>query len=589
VPGSPQSPPGNPRKIIWLQGTKSEPSVHLWCPPSPTPWPWTAVNASQSILGVRLQAGSGEPEDLDLEFSSVFRIGRDPACEVQLKSPLVSRVHAEVWPSSGSWWVRDLGSTNRLILNGEGVDRGELKDGDTLQLGKGAPTLQLSLRDTPGTEARGRSATDHPPARVGPEDDPETAKGSTVRMKDPGGGAVPGVTRAQREPKAEAGMSLSEIEEKYLNPESDQPAGQRTQFIRMAYAQVQKREKRRTRLILGIVGALLLISAGYGLYQSQRIRRIESQAAELFQLMKRYEVQLVGLRQQAEESGSPELLAQVSSIETTRQAYVENYEAFVRDRGLYRRLKTDEERLIYETARVFGESEFEISSSFIAAVSESIHGYWLVGRGRARLLEALERAEANGYAERISAALQRHGVPPEFFYLALQESDFNARAVGPETRWGRAKGMWQFIPATAERYGLETGSLTATTERDPNDQRLDFELATDAAARYLRDLHGILTQASGLLVMASYNWGEHRVQPRLENLPEPRDVFREEFAGVPEDPASRNYWRFLTEYEDKMPEETKDYVIKIFSAAVIGRDPRAFGLEMENPLGFLGN
>jgi soluble lytic murein transglycosylase-like protein len=296
------------------------------------------------------------------------------------------------------------------------------------------------------------------------------------------------------------------------------------------------------------------------------------------------EVELVELRRQLEETGSLQLAAAVSTRESEILARAERWEGYVKERGLYRRLKTREDTLIFETARVFGESEFQISGSFIEAVLREIRQYWLGPGGRDRYLRALRTAQGNGYTRRIAQVLRERGVPTEFFYLALQESDFNAQAVGPETRWGRAKGMWQFIPATAERYGLSPGSRAHTAERDPNDERLDFELATDAAARYLRDLHGILTQASGLLVMAAYNWGEHRVVPRLETLPEPRDVFREEFAEVPEDPSFRNYWTFLSEYEDRMPEETKLYVLRIFSAAVIGRDPRHFGLDVENPL-----
>ena len=144
--------------------------------------------------------------------------------------------------------------------------------------------------------------------------------------------------------------------------------------------------------------------------------------------------------------------------------------------------------------------------------------------------------------------------------------------------------MWQFIPSTGERYGLDPGPLSETAQRDPSDDRQDFALASDAAARYLRDLHGVLTQASGLLVMAAYNWGEHRVAPRLESLPTPRDVFQAEFAEVPTNPSSRNYWTFLSEYGDRMPDQTKDYVIKIFSAAVIGQAPEHFGFEFGNPL-----
>ena len=33
-----------------------------------------------------------------------------------------------------------------------------------------------------------------------------------------------------------------------------------------------------------------------------------------------------------------------------------------------------------------------------------------------------------------------------------------------------------------------------------------------------------------------------------------------------------------------MPRETKDYVLKIVAAAVIGENPRLFGFDFDNPL-----
>jgi hypothetical protein len=51
------------------------------------------------------------------------------------------------------------------------------------------------------------------------------------------------------------------------------------------------------------------------------------------------------------------------------------------------------------------------------------------------------------------------GLPPQFFYLALQESNFDIYSVGPKTYKGHAKGMWQFIPETAIKYGLRVGPL----------------------------------------------------------------------------------------------------------------------------------
>src|SRR5690606_18458169 len=145
---------------------------------------------------------------------------------------------------------------------------------------------------------------------------------------------------------------------------------------------------------------------------------------------------------------------------------------------------------------------------------------------------------------------------------------------GPRTRWGIAKGMWQFIPETGRAYGLVVGPREEQRVYDPQDERHDVPAATDAAARYLLEIYGQLAQASGLLAMASYNWGERRVVGRLQEL----------LAGIPDDPQARSYWRFLTEYSERMPDETKDYVLKIFAAAVIGQDPRLFGFDFDNPL-----
>jgi hypothetical protein len=54
--------------------------------------------------------------------------------------------------------------------------------------------------------------------------------------------------------------------------------------------------------------------------------------------------------------------------------------------------------------------------------------------------------------------------------------------------------------------------------------------------------------------------------------------------GIANDPAHRTYWRFLTEYRNRMPAETRDYVMNIFAAAVIGQNPRMFGIDMDPPV-----
>jgi hypothetical protein len=94
--------------------------------------------------------------------------------------------------------------------------------------------------------------------------------------------------------------------------------------------------------------------------------------------------------------------------------------------------------------------------------------------------------------------------------------------------------------------------------------------ANAAAARYLKDIYTWEAQASGLLVVASYNWGHNVVRRFLREMPS--------------NPRERNFWKFLLQYRDRIPRETYDYVFMIFSAAVIGENPSAFGFTFERPL-----
>ena len=73
-----------------------------------------------------------------------------------------------------------------------------------------------------------------------------------------------------------------------------------------------------------------------------------------------------------------------------------------------------------------------------------------------------------------------------------------------------------------------------------------------------------------MLVVASYNMGEGRVIKYINELAR--------------NPKDRNFWNLLTKYRDRIPDETYDYVFYIFSAAVIGENPRLFGFDFDNPL-----
>jgi pSer/pThr/pTyr-binding forkhead associated (FHA) protein len=73
-------------------------------------------------------------------------LGRSRDCDITLDDANVSRHHAEVRPSGGSWVVRDLGSTNGVKVNGRRIDGSRpqsLKPGDVVELGTSRLTFDL--------------------------------------------------------------------------------------------------------------------------------------------------------------------------------------------------------------------------------------------------------------------------------------------------------------------------------------------------------------------------------------------------------------------------------------------------------------
>jgi EAL domain-containing protein (putative c-di-GMP-specific phosphodiesterase class I) len=76
----------------------------------------------------------GEPARRLPIHSSPFQIGRRPGVGLQLPSPRVSKVHAEIVVRNGEVVLRDLGSTNGTFVNGERILADTpVAEGDLLQ------------------------------------------------------------------------------------------------------------------------------------------------------------------------------------------------------------------------------------------------------------------------------------------------------------------------------------------------------------------------------------------------------------------------------------------------------------------------
>ena len=128
-------------------------------------------------------------------------------------------------------------------------------------------------------------------------------------------------------------------------------------------------------------------------------------------------------------------------------------------------------------------------------------------------LQHLEDLEAK-WRPQLDRHLLSAGVPTDFFYMAVAESQLQPRAKSP----GGAGGMWQFMPQTARGQGLRVD--------DKVDERMDVELSSAAAAGLLVKLKDKL--GSWTLAASAYNRGAHAVERDVKagKVQEPADLYK---------------------------------------------------------------
>jgi len=452
------------------------------------------------------------------QFAGAFVIGREATCDVRLGEDIVSRQHVEIRPHGDTWLVHDLDSANGTFLGGSRIQEHSLQDAAQLQLGADGPVVWLEI-----------------PGRV--RDEPVVATGTRDTAADV---------------------------HRFIDPGYTGPMGDHTRMVRHAFEQAKQQQSRNYLYVIALVGMVLVGTLGYAVYQQFQLEQLESLTVDIFYNMKELELQVAKVENAALETGDRRQVAELTAMRAQLTAMESRYDTYLDKVGLFDQDMSEEDRLIFRVARIFGECEVNVPKGF----TKEVKAYIAKWQSSSRLARAIKRARLNGYTPIVQEVMLEHYLPPQFFYLALQESNYERQIVGPETRFGIAKGIWQFIPTTAERYGLKTGPLQEVRRYDPRDERFDFEKATLAAAGYLRDIYTTEAQASGLLVMASYNWGENRVRKLIQKMPE--------------NPRQRNFWELIKRH--KIPEETYNYVYYIFSAAVIGENPRLFGFDFDNPL-----
>ncbi|MBF0359889.1 MAG: transglycosylase SLT domain-containing protein [Oligoflexia bacterium] len=151
---------------------------------------------------------------------------------------------------------------------------------------------------------------------------------------------------------------------------------------------------------------------------------------------------------------------------------------------------------------------------------------------------------AGRYAPVMEKILMEYDLPKDLIFLAMAESGFLNRAKS----YANAIGPWQFIPETAESYGLVINRFV--------DERKDPIKSTIAAGKYLKKLYSDFHKWE--LAFAAYNAGEGRISKAIKNY------------------NSTNFWELCK--TDAIRDETKNYLPKIMALAIIGKNLETFGL-----------
>ena len=467
----------------------------------------------QPVLRVTVELPAQPPtQPTERDFSATFQIGRLPDCELCIDHDEVSRRHAQVVLEAGVWKLLDLGSANGTLVEGRRVESLTIHQAVTVRLGPAGPSITL-------------------------------------------------------EPIAKPAELASYIDRYFVSGTPDQPVGEHTRMIRKAFAEVRNKQKRKYGGVVAALGLLIVAFGGYALWIHQQTKDQIGLARTLFYNIKALEIDIASLEKLLQGNAQSQL--RIRAMQQRRDEMRRDYQRFLTAVRASDSRMSPKERLIVRVARIFGECELELPSGFVREV-ETYIAKW---KSSGRLAAAIHTAVEQRYVDRIASELLARQLPPQFFYLALQESNFDPFISGPPTRFGIAKGMWQFIPQTGQEYGLRIGPLAEFPRPDTRDDRHDWQKSTRAAAHYLQDLYSTEAQASGFLVMACYNWGEGQVLPLVRRLPN--------------NPRDRNFWRLLAAHRDRLPQETYDYVFYIISAAAIGEDPGLFGFSFRNPLAHL--
>jgi len=471
---------------------------------------------------------------------AVIRIGRGEDCDVQFDAQLDVRVsthHAEIRFEGGQYVLIDVGSTNGTLVNGKLVRTHRLRSGDKIAFGaQGGPEVRFDVEESfRSSHGNGSSLPLQMPAPPRPS-------------------AYPAPNQDAAALASEAQLRISRARARSGGRSSGQTMFIMADTFKKVEAATHRKDRKRT---AGIVGAIVFLSLiGFGVL-GVVIWQQKKQIEQIVQKKEGLDKQIARIQLAMQIESDPNKLAsledQLTALTGKAQAAIGEIEK--KDKSEAQKLEQAGDELDRQIRYIL--SKFNAQTYAVPPIFKARLKHYIDRNIRQAGTRSIYKRKQQ-YWPLIVKEFSALGLPEEMGYVAWQESGFDPLAESA----AKARGMWQFMDFRAREFGMRVDRARGV------DDRTDVLKSTRGAARYLANLLAEFGEDSFMLAIASYNKGENGMRRVLHEIAQQPGGFRKD---------KRDFWHLYR--LKKLPEETLEYVPQILAAAIIGNNPKKYGLE----------
>ncbi len=480
----------------------------------------------------------------------------------------VSGHHMIIYKSPERIMVQDLQSTNGTYVNEIKIAEKEIAPGDEVGFGKSGPRLKLISSETEldGQSRKAESVIDtglvthedmispfmKKASRDALRKESQDMNGSAIRSEE----NVPetSFTTEMEQKLVEKKIGADDFQKLMKDGKRLERVLERgslghtqTNMLRTMY-DANRSTRRKWLYAVAVICAVSIAVAAFFAMRAYQYRQLMEKAQTLKKDLEEYDKRIASVNANPD-ANKQDLERLIGELEAKEKSYSSV------QRSLQSRIDEDDfgkfysdplERTIDGILVRFGEADYHIPKEMVSRVKYHLRVYTgdlhdVIGR-------YIKRKEI--YFPMILRTFKEKNLPVELAYVSMLESGFNPMALSSVG----ARGLWQFMPATAKQFGLAVSETV--------DERTDPAKATVAAAQYFKELIGMFGgKSSVMLCMAAYNAGEGRIMHALRKIDDPM--------------RNRDFWYIYR--MGYLAEETNEYIPRVIALMIISENPQKYG------------